>query len=206
MKPFCSGDRRDVEILQSIQGACLPSDRINPFYFSEPVAPLVAARRHRRVSRLPEVIRAVREVAKQCDCLLVEGSGGVLVPLGEKFFVADLIAALGCETVLAARDQLGTINHSCLSVEALRARGVWRVNVVLMQSRKPDPSVTDNARILGELLAPMGVFSVPYLGRQTDGVEVIRRLEKKIKKTLARIADSATFSTRSLEHAPKGAG
>ena len=206
MKPFCSGGRRDVEILRSIQGECLPEKQINPFYFSEPIAPLVAARRQGRVIRLPEVIRAVRDVWKQCECLLVEGSGGVLVPVGETLFVADLIAALGCETLVVARDKLGTINHTCLSVQALRVRGVRRLKVVLMRPEKPDASVIGNSKILGELLAPARVISLPHLGRRIDSVEAIRRIEKKIKKTLARIADSATFSTRSLEHAPRGAG
>ena len=56
--------------------------------------------------------------------LVIEGAGGVLVPLGPGFLMADLLALWGLPVVLAARTSLGTINHSLLSLEALRARGV----------------------------------------------------------------------------------
>ncbi|MDR2856580.1 MAG: dethiobiotin synthase [Novosphingobium sp.] len=56
--------------------------------------------------------------------LVIEGAGGVLVPLGEHLLAADLFAAWGCPVILVARTALGTINHSLLSLEALRARGI----------------------------------------------------------------------------------
>ncbi|MGN6356592.1 MAG: dethiobiotin synthase [Novosphingobium sp.] len=56
--------------------------------------------------------------------LVVEGAGGVLVPLREDLLYADMFARWGLPVVLAARTALGTINHSLLSLEALRARGV----------------------------------------------------------------------------------
>ena len=64
--------------------------------------------------------------------LVVEGAGGVLVPLGPGFLMADLFAHWGLPVVLAARTSLGTINHSLLSLEALRARGVAVLGVVFI--------------------------------------------------------------------------
>ena len=56
--------------------------------------------------------------------LVIEGAGGVLVPLSDQLLYADLFARWGLPVILAARTELGTINHSLLSIEALRARGV----------------------------------------------------------------------------------
>ncbi|MCX6928449.1 MAG: dethiobiotin synthase [Verrucomicrobia bacterium] len=91
MKPFCSGSRADAEFLHAVQENELTLDEINPFFFSEPLAPLVAARKHQRSICLSSVLRRIRSLASRCQCLLVEGIGGVMVPLGEGFCVADLI-------------------------------------------------------------------------------------------------------------------
>ena len=63
MKPFCSGGTADVEILHALQDGELIRDEINPFYFREPIAPLVAARLHRRKIPLDTVIDRIRSVA-----------------------------------------------------------------------------------------------------------------------------------------------
>src|SRR5579862_6832824 len=73
MKPFCSGGRGDVRLLQSLQPGALSDAEMNPFYFAKPVAPLVAQKGWRAI-RLREVIKKIGEVQRQCDCLLIEGS------------------------------------------------------------------------------------------------------------------------------------
>ena len=89
----------DVKLLQSLQPGELSDAEMNPFYFKEPIAPLIAAEKHRRHDRLSEVISRIKHVENQCDCLLIEGSGGLLVPLGKGFTVADLIAKLNCQAL-----------------------------------------------------------------------------------------------------------
>src|SRR5216117_424746 len=148
MKPFCSGGRNDVQLLQSIQESRLPDDVINPFYFPEAVAPLVAARKEARKIPLADVLQKIGDVARQCDCLLIEGSGGLLVPLGEGYTVADLIRRLRCEVLVAARNQLGTINRTLLTVEALRRRRRQPSRIVLMDQPVPDLSAQTNQKVL----------------------------------------------------------
>src|SRR5437868_2134606 len=99
MKPFCSGGRADVKLLRALQEAELDEDEINPFYFPEPIAPLVSSRRHHRAVLLGEVVHRIKKVARRCDVLLIEGSGGLLVPLGEKYLVSDLIRRLECDVI-----------------------------------------------------------------------------------------------------------
>src|ERR1035441_550009 len=82
-KPFCCGSRADVEFLCAVQERELTLDEINPFFFEKPLAPLAAAREEHVAIRLPEVLRRVSDLAKRCECLLIEGIGGGMVPLVE---------------------------------------------------------------------------------------------------------------------------
>jgi len=187
MKPFCSGSRADAKFLRVVQDDELTLEEINPFFFAEPLAPLVAARKHHRSIRLREVLQRIRRIANRCQCLLIEGIGGVLVPLGKGFAVLDLIGRLGCETILVSRNRLGTINHTLLSVRALQDAGIQGLKVVLMASPDTDFSADSNGPILAELLAPAPVFPVPFLGRNPARFGALTTGEKKVKKTLAQI-------------------
>ncbi len=187
MKPFCSGSRADTEFLHAVQNGELTPDEITPFHFAEPLAPLIAARRHRRTIPLPQVLRAIRRIAGRCECLLIEGIGGLMVPLGEGFTVRDLIARLGCEVIVVARNRLGTINHTLLTVAALQHIGVQGLKTVLMSSRRGDFSTRSNVRILAELLVSSSVMTVRFLGQNPLRLEALKISEKKVKKTLARI-------------------
>lgn len=189
MKPFCSGGLGDVRLLQSLQPGELADEEVNPFYFPAPLAPLVAAPRGRAI-RLADVLQKIKQVAAKCDQLLIEGSGGLLVPLGPGYTVADLIAKLKCRVIVVARNRLGTINHTLLTVAALQGMGISQKNlaVVLMSVAKPDESARSNPGVLGELLGPVRVICLPHLGRQAARGKIVREkcgnLSPKIQKIL----------------------
>ena len=189
MKPFCSGSRADVDLLQAVQGSRLPDEQMNPFYFADPVAPLVAARQARRKILLSEVLRKIRRVERQCKCLLIEGSGGLLVPLGEGYTVADLIKRLRCTVLVVARNRLGTINHTLLTVRALGLRGPERIKVVLRDEAEPDISARTNLEILAETLAPIEVLPLPFFGPRAARLEAIKKNAKKVKNIVASVFD-----------------
>jgi dethiobiotin synthetase len=197
MKPFCSGGTEDVDLIQAIQGSAPPREEVNPFYFPEPVAPLIAARKRRWSIRLAQVLRVIQRMERRCECLIVEGSGGVLVPLGEGFTVADVIARLECDVILVGRNRLGTINHTLLTAEALQSRRVRQIKVILMGQSTPDISARSNAAMLEDALRDIEVVALPYLGAGATRAGLLKRKIKKIKKTLARIADPDSFSPRS---------
>jgi len=185
MKPFCSGGRADVRLLRAMQNGALTEDEINPFYFPEPVAPLISARRRKRLISLGEVLARIKGIAARCECLLVEGSGGLLVPLGEKFLVSDVIQRLNCEVIVVSRNQLGTINHTLLTLAALKDLGAKKITVALMETGKKDASVKTNGKVLGELLGPIPVRAVSFLGKKANKIGVLKKRVKKLKKTLA---------------------
>lgn len=194
MKPFCTGGLADIRLLRDLQDRELTQEEICPFYYDEPVAPLVAARKHHKAPRLADAVAAVQRIRSRCECLLVEGIGGVLVPLGEEFCVRDLIASIDCWVVVVSRNRVGTINHTLLTVNALRDRGIRRMNIVLSGVKERDASAQSNERVLAELTVPHSVISVPFLGGEAATARRIRKNYKKMKKTLARVLDFDTFS------------
>jgi dethiobiotin synthetase len=187
MKPFCSGSHADTELLRAAQDGELSPDEITPFFFAEPVAPLVAARRHHRSVALTEVLQSINRIAGRCECLLIEGIGGLLVPLGEGFTVRDLIASLRCEVIIVSADRLGTINHTLLTVEALKTIENKGLKAVLMSHNNLAASVNSNRRILVEFLAPTPVLTIPFLGTNLTRIGALEKSEKKIQKSLALI-------------------
>jgi dethiobiotin synthetase len=187
MKPFCGGDRADAGLLRAVQDEELTTEEVNPFYFTEPLAPLAAARIHRQSIPLQEVLRRILRVSGRCQCLLIEGVGGLLVPLGEGYSVADLISKLNCQVIVVSANRLGTLNHTLLTVRALQHLGIKTIKVVLMGQRQPDPSSDSNRQMLVELLGQVPVLAVEYLGPDAMRIESVKATEKKVEKVLARI-------------------
>lgn len=192
MKPFCSGGRGDVKLLQSLQRGELADAEMNPFYFVEPIAPLVAAQKNRTNIGKKDVLARIRSVAVRCETLLVEGSGGLLVPLGKNYTVAHLIKELGCDVVVVARNRLGTINHTLLTINVLRSfqNAGSKSAVVLMEQGKRDISSLSNLQTLSKLLTPIRVFTIPFLGRKASRLSSVRSKYSAIKRTLATLLAS----------------
>jgi dethiobiotin synthetase len=187
MKPFCSGSWADTVFLRAIQNGELTLEEITPYFFAEPLAPLVASRRHRRLVSALALVGHIRRIARRCQCLLIEGIGGLLVPLAHDFTVRDLIARLHCQVIVVSRNRLGTINHTLLTVEAARTLENKGLKVVLMSHKNNDASAGSNRRTLARLLAPIPVLPLPFLGANSMRSEAVKRNRKKIQKSLARI-------------------
>lgn len=110
------------------------------YLFDEPVAPHVAARREGiaiEAARVSARWRELRTTFAGCG-FVVEGTGGVLVPLDEEgTLLADLVARMALPALVVARSTLGTVNHTLLTLEALRARAIEVVGVVLNGPEQP---------------------------------------------------------------------
>jgi dethiobiotin synthetase len=139
MKPIASGcvHRReglvseDGEFLAQVADADGPLDEITPIRLVEPLAPTVAAKRAGTPIDLDLVRRAWQRLRDAHDVMLVEGIGGILCPITPDLFVADLAKELGLPILIIARPNLGTINHTAMTVEVARARGLRIAGIVL---------------------------------------------------------------------------
>jgi dethiobiotin synthetase len=124
---IASGAPTDTDVVTRLAG---PDTVRTLAEYPEPLAPLAAA----KVAGLPaldlfDVVDAIRAEAGKHDLVLVEGAGGLLVPMGlrpsgEAWTFADLATTLGSSTIVVARAGLGTLNHTALTLEALDRRGV----------------------------------------------------------------------------------
>jgi dethiobiotin synthetase len=168
MKPVETGvgaeGPRDALALRDAAGGADPLGEICPVPLALAAAPAVAARREGRQIELPALTRAFRRLAARHEWLVVEGAGGLLVPLGPGCSMADLAAGLGLPLLVVARAALGTINHTLLTLEAAVARELPVAGVVI--SHTGGPLGDADAENLAELRAALGpglVGEVPPL-------------------------------------------
>ena len=150
MKPFCSGGREDAEILHALQTAGLSLDEVNPFYFDEPLAPYIAARNQKRTITAEQTIKAIQNVRTRNFPTLIEGAGGLMSPLGERFTLADLIRGVPGHVCVVGANILGVINAALLTHGALKSIGCNDVRFALMNSAQNDPSARSNANVIRE--------------------------------------------------------
>jgi dethiobiotin synthetase len=187
MKPAQSGatdgEPTDAERLLAACDGVEPLEAICPYVLGAPLAPAVAARLEGREVSLARIVGAARALAARHAAVLVEGAGGLLVPLTERETYAELAAALGLPVLVVARAGLGTINHTALTVEALRARGVAIAGIVLNRTAaEDDPSVPHNAGEIARLtgIAPAAVLPfVPDIAARAAALRAA--LEGKIQ-------------------------
>jgi dethiobiotin synthetase len=121
-------------------------EAVTPWAFATPAAPPVAARLAGTTLTLGVLAGAVRRRASPGAGVLVEGVGGLLCPLTEREVVADLAAGLGLPLVVVARRSLGTLNHTLLTLEAARARGL-AVRGVVVSETSPVAGVAEETNV-----------------------------------------------------------
>jgi dethiobiotin synthetase len=131
LKPISTGDRRDAVLLREASGDALSFDEINPVHFREPQAPLLAARAENWSVDFTALNRKIEAMRARFSHLAVEGVGGWRVPLAPGYDVRDWARDLGFPVVVVARGSLGTLNHTLLTVDSIRAAGLACAGVVV---------------------------------------------------------------------------
>jgi dethiobiotin synthetase len=194
MKPFCSGPPHDVDLLWEAQEREISREQVTPFHYQKSVAPLAAARMEGAQVVISDVLRRVRALAAECELLLVEGAGGVLAPLGERFTAADVIDRLECPALLVSSNRLGTVNHTLLSLSALAQRRAGHTSIVLVDMAKDDASAQTNLGLIEEFSGKK-VAQLPHLGPDPLCAGILTRNLQKVEKTLAQILRMDTFSS-----------
>lgn len=130
-KPIQTGAREGSDRKQAKSWAGVDDDQVLPesYVLDDPVSPHLAAQRAGREIVLEQI---ELPTAHSGMPLIVEGAGGVMVPINSHQFITDLMRHLALPAILAARSTLGTINHTLLSVECLRSAGIQIRGVVLI--------------------------------------------------------------------------
>ncbi len=133
----------DAEFLAACADARFPLDLICPQRYAEPLAPSVAAQRAKQPLDWDAISRSIRLMSAESDVMIVEGVGGVLVPMDEKHTVLDMIRWLKGPAVVVARPNLGTINHTLLTLATLRSASAEVAGVVINRYRADGATVAE---------------------------------------------------------------
>ena len=163
MKPICCGDRGDAEALHAAADGELAMEDVNPVWFRFPGAPYTAAMVENRTPDLDQIRERFARVRAERRSMIVEGVGGWLVPILEGYSIADMAVEMGLPVVVVAANRLGVINHTLLTVEAIKARGVTCAGVILNNvSAEDGPATSTNRAVLEHLLEVPVLYEVAF--------------------------------------------
>jgi dethiobiotin synthetase len=156
----------DHELLLASARSSQSAGDVAPYRFDPPMSPHLAAELAGDPVRPARLLNAARRAASSADALIVEGVGGLLVPLSPSYLVRDFAVDLGLPLLIVARPGLGTINHSLLSIEAARAADLDVVGVVLTPWPE-EPGEIERSNL--ETIARLGRVAVHTLGEVYTG-------------------------------------
>jgi dethiobiotin synthetase len=172
----------DVKLLSWAAGDTAPLADRAPYLLRAPLAPSVAAELEGSRIDFGRIEAAVRRQMATHDFVIVEGAGGLMVPLAGGLMVADLILRLGLPTLVVARPDLGTVNHTCLTVFAARQLGIdVRGIIVNNYPAAPDAAQASAPHMLDSLAgAPLlGIF--PRIDDTDSLTQVVERLTDRLE-------------------------
>lgn len=161
-----------------------PLDRVCPYRLRAALAPSVAARREGVKLDLAELADRVRTTIAGCELALVEGAGGLLVPLTDSATFADLARVCDLRLLVVVGNRLGAINHARLTLDWARAAGLEIAGYVVNTLQpEPDLATETNIAVLRELCGPsLGVF--PFVGPITRSESDRTRLADAAERTI----------------------
>lgn len=166
MKPIqCAGE--DAFFLKKLLQLKDSLREINPYYAKEPLSPHLAFRRQKIKIDINKIIRAFYKLQDKHEVLLVEGAGGLLVPIKDNYCMADLILDLNLDLVIVSRLGLGTINHTLLTINQARDMGIRVKGVIFNKLDDESDGIVDktNPGIIRRLGKVPILGIIPYLKR-----------------------------------------
>jgi dethiobiotin synthetase len=174
MKPICTGDNGDVRQLLDACGFSEPEYLINPIWYRTPVAPYAASIIEDRLIDIGAIREAFDKLAARHSSVLVEGVGGIAVPIRADYDFRDLAWEIGLHVIVVAANRLGVLNHTRLTVEAIRSAGL-QCSLIALNSvqSEPDISQTTNLSLL-ENLVDVPIATVEH--NQREFVDLVGRL------------------------------
>jgi dethiobiotin synthetase len=178
------GNKSD-ETIYGLQDTTDFGSDVAPYCLPFPASPHLAAEQAGMTIETEVIREAFIRLESSCEILVVEGVGGVLVPLSRNLLLANLVADLKLPTLIVARSGLGTLNHTLLTLEALRQRNIQIVGVLLNSQGDENSSIVrDNQRTIAEI-GQVEVFGVlPRVKSPLDALSSIVPMVDRILNVL----------------------
>ncbi|MGE4579395.1 MAG: dethiobiotin synthase [Desulfuromonadales bacterium] len=165
----------DGELLQWAAASTDEPDLITPYRFKAPLAPSVAAKKEDRAIDVSVILAAAENLRQRYDFLLIEGAGGLMVPLAGGLLLADLARQLGYSLVVVARPDLGTVNHTLLTTFAAQGMSIPCAGFIINNMPEaPDEACASAPKTLVTLASAdlLGVLS-HHRGSRRDVVSAL---------------------------------
>ena len=173
LKPVISGYTPETHresdtaiLLQSLERpeTATTIDEISPWRFAAPLSPDMAAARENRSLDLDAIVDFCRAAAGgDEDVLLIEGVGGVMVPLTREHTVLDWMAALRAPALIVVGSYLGTISHTLTAAEAVARRGIGIAGIVISESEESPVAVAETRDAIARFVADAPILTLPRL-------------------------------------------
>jgi dethiobiotin synthetase len=155
----------DTIRLIKASGTKEPLDIINPYRFKRPLAPAVAAELEGIRIQKRKIISICKYLLNKYDFVMVEGAGGIMVPVYKRYLYLDLIEDIGIPVVIVSRPGLGTINHTLLTIEIAKARDIKLSGVIINYSQNLRKGIAErtNPGIINRISGIPVIGTIPYL-------------------------------------------
>lgn len=165
---FVDGDARESDtglILQALGREVTPDniDEVSPWRFSAPTAPIMAAAREGRVLDIHKIAAFCQRNIAPNSIKIIEGVGGVMVPLTNQATVLDLMVEVGAPLLLVAGSYLGTLSHTLTALHVVQGRGLKVVGIVISESLDSGVPLSETQAILSHFSGGVPVIAIPRL-------------------------------------------
>ena len=170
LKPVISGycedaiEQSDTECILTAMGLSVQPQnvqRVSPWRFQEPISPDMAAEREEREIDFQELVKWTLGTRNETDFKLVEGVGGIMVPLSRASTVLDWIVALDYPVLLVGGSYLGSLSHTLSSIDVLRGRGIEVLAVIISESQEQPVAMNETVKTLKNFVVDIPVLSLP---------------------------------------------
>jgi len=162
----------DAWRLKAASGCAEPIERICPYRLADPLAPSIAAERAGMKLDVERILTICREIAAKHDITIVEGAGGLMVPLVGSFTYADFARVAKLPLIVVAANRLGAINHLLLTVEHASCRGLRVLGYVLNQvTAETGLAAVSNREVLAAMTGARCLGEIPFAsGTGSDAI------------------------------------
>lgn len=196
MKPIESGEQlADAKLLQRAVGFADPLEDICPVHFREPIAPFAAALKSGTSVKQSRLDDAYARLAEGRDAIVVEGAGGLLVPITRELSFASLFKRWDLSLLIVAANKLGVLNHTLLTLRVARLLGINVAGIVLNYAplKSRDASLASNLEVLRQLVPEVPLIAFPHIQDPLNLFELIDVVESS---SLGALLESGLQSTR----------
>lgn len=192
MKPVETGCRinggklipLDTLKLMDASGVKEPIEVVNPYRFKPSLAPAVAAELEEAVIKRSRIISSYKKLSNKYDITIVEGAGGIMVPVYKRYLYLELIKDLDIPVIIVSRPGLGTINHTLLTIRTAQSRGIKILGVIINYAAKIKKSLSEktNPEVIEQLGGAPVLGIVPYFKNPTiaRNKKIFSEIAKKI--------------------------